>query len=84
MARAKILEPDVGTRPRVARAARAIERREEVERREKAGILRRRIDVMRAAGIPEKQIDAVIRKEFAKRERKQLRERAARKLEEPT
>ncbi len=71
---------DVGTAPRLGRAARLIERTEAIARSKVARSIRKQIDVMKAAGVPEGEIDAFIRKEIAKRDIEARRERAARRV----
>ena len=45
--------------------------------------MRRQIDVMKAAGIPDPEIEAYIRKEFAKRDELRVRQQAADRLGTP-
>jgi hypothetical protein len=78
-----ILKADVGTQPRVTKAAPALKHFEKGQKKREAGELRRRIDVMKAAGIPDKHIEAEIRKEFARRDEVRRRQEAARKLGTP-
>jgi len=78
-----IRKPDVGTRPRKVKAAPRIKRAADVEQRQEAGSMRRQIDVMKAAGIPDPEIEAYIRKEFAKRDEQRVRREAAQRLGTP-
>lgn len=83
MAMKDFYKPDVGTQPRVQKAAPSIKRFEREAKQREAGELRRRIDVMKAAGVPDKDIEAVIRQEFARRDEVRRRQQAARKLGTP-
>lgn len=74
---------DVGTQPRVKKAAPSIKRFESEKKKKEAGAFRRRIDVMKAAGVPDPQIEAYIRAEFAKRDEVRRRQQAAAKLGTP-
>lgn len=74
---------DIGTQPRVKKAAPAISRFEREKKEREAGEFRRRIDVMKAAGVPDRQIEAYIRQEFARRDELRRRRQAAEKLGTP-
>lgn len=76
-------KPDVGTQPRVKKAAPSLKRFEREKKIREAGAFRRRIDVMKAAGVPDPQIEAFIRAEFARRDEIRRRQQAATKLGTP-
>jgi hypothetical protein len=78
-----VSKPDVGTRPRKVKAAPRLKRAAEASQRQEAGSMRRQIDVMKAAGIPDPEIEAYIRKEFAKRDEERVRRQAADRLGTP-
>lgn len=78
-----IRKPDVGTRPRRVRAAPTIKRAVELRKKKEAGSLRHQIDVMKAAGVPDPEIEEYIRKEFAKRDEERVRRDAAERLGTP-
>jgi hypothetical protein len=75
--------PDVGTMPRKVKAAPSLKRALELRKKKEAGSLRHQIDVMKAAGVPDPEIEAYIRKEFAKRDEDRVRREAAEKLGTP-
>lgn len=78
-----VTKPDVGTRPRRVKAAPRIKRAAELRKKKEAGSLRHQIDVMKAAGVPDPEIEEYIRKEFAKRDEERVRREAAERLGTP-
>lgn len=78
-----VSKPDVGTRPRRVKAAPRIQRAAELRKKQEAGSLRHQIDVMKAAGVPDPEIEEYIRKEFAKRDEERVRREAAQRLGTP-
>jgi len=78
-----VSKPDVGTRPRRIKAAPSVKRAVELRKKKEAGSLRHQIDVMKAAGVPDPEIEEYIRKEFAKRDEDRVRREAAERLGTP-